>query len=242
MTPDEIGKILADEADRAFPRGASEAIQQAEVMARLAEETILKDLRPVHPLAPAWVFTLVFVAVFSAFAAAGASVLGLHGLAALSAAQLGLILTALLGAGSLASAACVREMSPAAGRRLDAIALACACAGFPILFALIFHHYSSRDLVKEGVPCLVAGLCVAIPTAVPIAWILRRGFVLRWSSAGLAAGVLSGLAGLGMLELHCDNLKAIHVIIWHVAVVLLSGLLGFGFGCIADFFRARSAR
>lgn len=229
MTPDEIGKILAEKANRAFPRGASDAIIQR------AESAILKDLRPVRPLSPNWVLTIILVAVFSACAAVSASILGLHGLSVLSAGQRGLIISALLGAAWLAAAACAREMSPAAGRRLDTISLAFALAGFPILFASVFQNYTSRDFVKEGVPCLVAGMCVAIPTGLVIGWILRRGFVLRWTIAGLAGGVLSGLAGLGMLELHCANLKAIHVIVWHVAVVLVSGLLGFGSGWIAEF-------
>lgn len=230
MTPDEIDRILAEEATRAVPRGTGEAVIQR------AEGAILQDLHPVRPLAPAGVLTTALVAVFMVFAILSAWLLGVNGLPVLSAVQRALILPALVGAAWLAAAACVHEMIPAAGRSLGAIALALASAGFPLLFALIFQNYSSRDLVKEGVPCLVAGLCVAVPTAVPIAWILRRGFVLRWSSAGLPAGVLSGLAGLAMLELHCANLKAIHVIIWHVAVVLCSGLLGFGAGWIADAF------
>lgn len=237
MTPDEIDRILAEAAKRASPDdGAPDA------MVRRAEDAILADLRPVRPLASAWVFTMVLVAIFLAFAAVSGLVLGLHGLAALDAAQIALILPALLCTAWLAAAACVREMSPAAGPRLNVIALALAAAGFPILFALVFHGYSSRDLVKEGVPCLVTGLCVAIPTGLTIALIFRRGFVLAWSAAGLAAGVLSGLAGLGTLELHCANLKAIHVIIWHVGVVLVSGLFGFGSGRIVDSYRANSAR
>jgi hypothetical protein len=54
--------------------------------------------------------------------------------------------------------------------------------------------------------------------------------------AGLAVGVLSGLTGLGMLELDCPNPKAIHVLTWHVAVLVSSGLLGYTCGWIADYF------
>lgn len=52
--------------------------------------------------------------------------------------------------------------------------------------------------------------------------------------AGTAAGALAGLTGLAMLELHCQNLKAIHVIVWHVAVVVTSGALGWAIGRIVD--------
>jgi hypothetical protein len=62
---------------------------------------------------------------------------------------------------------------------------------------------------------------------------------MDWSRSGLGAGVLAGLTGLFMLELHCPNLKAIHVMVWHVAVVVVSGMAGFAIGMIADHFRGR---
>jgi hypothetical protein len=46
---------------------------------------------------------------------------------------------------------------------------------------------------------------------------------------------------LAMLELHCPNLKAIHVMVWHLAVVIISTALGFTVGRVADFFRRRGA-
>jgi hypothetical protein len=220
MTPEEIDKILAHAADRDLPRGP-----EPDAIGRV-EAVILRDLRPVRPLAPAWVVTLGFVALFVAAAVAGASVLGMYGLRALSELQRGLIFPALLAAVWLAAVACARAMSPAGGSRLGGLALSLAVAGFPILFAFVFEDYGMRNMVKEGVPCLIAGMVIAIPAGLAAAWILRRGFVLDWRAAGIAAGTLSGLAGLGMLELHCANLKAIHVIVWHVAVVLLSGMLG----------------
>jgi hypothetical protein len=76
-------------------------------------------------------------------------------------------------------------------------------------------------------------------TIAAVVWILRRGFVLDWSKAGIVAGTLAGLTGLGMLELHCPNLKAIHVMVWHVAVVIVSGAAGFAIGWTADYFRRR---
>ena len=57
----------------------------------------------------------------------------------------------------------------------------------------------------------------------------------------LRPATLSGLTGLGMLELHCPNLKAIHVMVWHVAVVVVSAGLGFAMGWIADTWRRRGA-
>ncbi len=227
MTPDEIDSMLRQAADRALK-------DSEESTTARAEAAILKDLPPVRVLAPAWVFTLGLLALSAAFAVASAVALGMLGLRALSPPQQALIFSALLATAWLAAVACAREMSPAAGTRRGARALSLAALLFPALFALAFHDYSTRNFVREGIPCLIAGLCVAVPTGLAIALVLRRGFVLDWSAAGVAAGALSGLAGLGMLELHCPNLKAIHVIVWHVAVVISSGALGFGAGRIAD--------
>lgn len=236
MKPDDIDRILAQAADRAFPPDAGRGVIER------VEGALLKDLRPVKPLAPWWAFTLAFLAVFAALAAASGTALGLHGIRVLTAEQTALIFPALLVAAWLAALACVREMRPAGGTRLGAVALLLACGGFPLVFSLIFGDYGLPGFVSEGVPCLVAGLCVSIPTGMVMALILRRGFVMDWSKAGVAAGTLAGLTGLGMLELHCRNLKAIHVIFWHVAVVAASGMLGFAIGWIADEYRRRKAR
>lgn len=235
MKPDEIDKILAQASDRALPPGAGR------IATEHVESTILNDLHPVRPLAPPWVFTVVFASLFAAISVGVASVLGLHGIRALSPGQRSLIFPTLLAAAWFAAVGCAREMRPAAGSRLGAPTLILSTAVFSGLFALIFHGYNTRNFVPEGIPCLVIGLGVSIPAGLVILYILRRGYVMDWTTAGLAAGVLSGLTGLGMLELDCANLKAIHVMTWHVAVLVSSGLLGYTGGWVADYFgRVRS--
>jgi hypothetical protein len=232
MRKDEIDRIL-DQAVRDLPSGDDRAaighVQRA----------ILKDLKPARPLPALWVFTLAFVSLFVAFAVASASTLGLHGIRVLSMGQRWSIFSLLLFTGWLAAVSSARAMRPASGMPLGWLALVSAGGAFPVLFALVFRGYGTLNFVHEGVPCLVAGLCVAIPTGLATVWILRRGFVMDWSRSGLGAGVLAGLTGLFMLELHCPNLKAIHVMVWHVAVVVVSGMAGFAIGMIADHFRGR---
>jgi hypothetical protein len=224
MKPDEIDHILAQAAQGAVPPGADRAAIER------AQSAVLHDLRHVHPLAPVWVFTLGLIALFGFLGTVAATGLGLHGLHVLSPVQRAQIFLALLVAAWLAAIGCARAMRPASGLRLGPLALIAATAGFPVLFSVTFRGYGTGNFVHEGIPCLVAGMCVAIPTGLVVALILRRGFVMDWSSAGIAAGALSGLTGLAMLELHCPNLKAIHVMVWHVAVVLLSGALGWAIG------------
>ncbi len=235
MKPEEIDQILAQAAQNAMPP------DQGSAAVKRAQSMVLTDLQPVRPLAPLWIFTLALVAVFAVVGLASASVLGLHGLHALSPAQRAFIFTTLFATAWLAALGGAREMRPAAGSRLGARALILASAAFPLLFSLIFNGYGTLNFVAEGIPCLVAGMEVAIPTGVVIAFILRRGFVMNWAATGLAAGALAGLTGLAMLELHCPNLKAIHVMVWHVAVVVLSGILGWAIGSLADRLRLQQS-
>jgi hypothetical protein len=231
VKPDEIDRILAQAADPALPPGAGRDAKKR------VERAILNDLHPVRPLAPAWVFAVVLAALFAAISVGVASVLGLHGIRALSPVQRSLIFPTLLVAAWLAAVGCASEMRPAAGSRLGALTLIFSAAVFTGLFSLIFHGYGTQHFVAEGVPCLVMGLGVSIPVGLVILYILRRGYVMDWTMAGLAAGALSGLTGLGMLELACPNLQAIHVLTWHVAVLVSSGILGYAGGWVADYFR-----
>jgi hypothetical protein len=228
MTPDEIDKILAKAANQPLSPSADRAAMEQ------IERGILGELSRVRPLASERVFMLGFVALFAAAAVTSASALGLHGIHALSGAQDTVIFPLLLVAVTLAAWGCAREMAPGGGTRLGAWALAFALVALPAAFFVIFPDRRMGNFVTEGIPCLVAGLAVAIPTGVVTAWILRRGYVLDWSAAGIAAGALSGLAGLGMLELHCPNLKVFHVVAWHGAVVLVGGILGFILGKIGQ--------
>ena len=198
------------------------------------ESVILADLQPVRPLASFFICFVRFAAIFALLAMVSGSVLGLHGLHALGSTQAAVIFAAFMIAAGLAAMACARAMRPATGLPLGSTSLLFAATSFPLLFALLFRGYATVDFFPEGIPCLRAGMLVATPAGLFVAWLLRRGFVLQWKAAGLAAGTLAGLTGLGMLELHCANLKAIHVIVWHVAVVLVSALLGALLGWFAD--------
>jgi hypothetical protein len=233
MKPEDIDSILSQPTVHQASQEASDS------MVARARQALLADLRPAPPMAPAWVFTLTLTAIFSAMAVTAASVLGLHGWHAQSTLQTTVLLFALLAAALGAAASSAREMRPAAGPHRGGLALLFALALFAAIFGLMLSGYSLASFVPEGLPCLRAGMAVSIPTGVLIAWVLRRGFVLSWANAGLAAGTLSGLAGLGMLELHCPNLKAVHNLTWHLAVVALSAALGLLAGFVADRRRFR---
>ena len=94
------------------------------------------------------------------------------------------------------------------------------------VFALLFRNYRSDHFISAGIACLLAGLLVAIPVAF-LSWLLlRRGFAVNPIAAGLVGGALAGVSGVTMLELHCANFQALHVLVWHTAVVPVSAAAG----------------
>jgi hypothetical protein len=109
------------------------------------------------------------------------------------------------------------------------------------VFALLFNDYRTENFVSAGLTCLGTGVLHAIPVALIAWWVLRRGCALDSVSAGLAVGALAGLAGLAglaVLELHCANFEALHVLLWHTLVVPVSA----GFGALIGWALRHKAR
>jgi hypothetical protein len=121
----------------------------------------------------------------------------------------------------------VSELIPGSRRRFSAGALlAMASVALLGMFALLFHNYRTEHFISAGIACLLTGLLVSIPAA-SLSWLLlRRGFAVNSVSAGLVGGALAGLSGVTMLELHCVNFQALHVLVWHTAVVPVSAAAG----------------
>jgi hypothetical protein len=190
-----------------------------------AKDRILPSLQPVRPMPPALALIAGFLVVFGAIAFAGASVVGMHGWLVLSMTERTAIFAVLIAAACFTAVACTREMRPAGGRRMSGLVFVVAIAGLLATFALLFHDYGMQKFVGQGIPCLSAGLAFALAAALLGLLLLRRGFVLDRAAAGIALGTLAGLAGIAGLELHCPNLKASHVMFWHMGVLVTSALI-----------------
>jgi len=191
------------------------------------EQSMRETLAPVRPLPPSWMLTAGLVALCGIIAAIGAGLLGFKGIARLSFEQIGLIFPVLALFTILASSLTVAQMIPGSRRIANPRALLGASA-LAILasFTLLFRNYDMSRFVSEGVACLTVGLLVAIPAALAIWLVLRRGYAVDATSAGLAAGTLAGLAGVITLELHCPIFRAMHVMVWHTAVTPVSAAGG----------------
>jgi len=196
------------------------------------------SLRPVRPVPPVWVLASGLILICAAVAVGGAALLGFHGIQNLSVLERALIFPALAILVFLAATTFAGQMIPGSRRRVAPGALP-GVGSFALVavFAALFHDYRTVDFVHQGIVCLVAGLILAIPAGLASWLLLRRGFAVNTVAAGLVAGTLAGVAGVTMLELHCQNFEALHVMLWHTAVIPVSGVVG---ASLAWFFRFRA--
>jgi len=185
------------------------------------------SLRPVRPLPPAWIFTTGLFLVSASVALAGAARAGFDGLEKMTPWERGLIFPTLAIYMTIAANALVKAIIPGSRRRISTdLLLGLGTVALIAVFAFSFRDYHVEHFVSTGIPCLLTGLFHAIPAAL-VSWLLlRRGFAVRPVSAGWIAGLLAGIAGVGVLELHCVNFEAAHVLVWHTAVIPVSGALG----------------
>lgn len=227
---DEILNRSADEPHNVKP----------EVLIRISD-SVKASLRPVRTLPSRRVLTGAVMLACAAVSIMGAARSGFFGFAKMDSLERWLVFCLLGILAWAASDSYVRAMVPGSRRHLSGAALVgWTCVALLGVFALLFRDYATHNFFSAGITCLVVGLVHAVPAAL-LSWLLlRRGFAVDAVTAGLAAGVLGGIAGLGMLELHCPNFQAAHVLVWHTAVLPASGALGAGIGWLLSLRRARN--
>ena len=213
--------------DEALERAAQVSHRVDPALLAAVGDSIKSSMQPVRPLPPAWMLSGGLILISASIAIAGAARAGFHGFEKLDSLQRALIFSAL---GILVWAAAqefVDQMIPGSRHRMAPRALLQASTVSLLgVFALLFRDYRTTHFLSAGMVCLVTGLLHAVPAGLVSWWLLRRGFAVNAIAAGLVGGTLGGLAGVTMLELHCDNFQAFHIILWHTAVVPLSGAVG----------------
>ena len=213
--------------DEALEKAAQTPHEVDPALLTAVADSIKSSMRPVRPLPPAWMLSGGVILISAAIAIAGAARAGFYGVEKLDLFQRALIFSALAIFICAAAQEFISQMIPGSRHRLAPRALMLTITVALLgVFALLFRDYRATNFLSAGIVCLLTGLLHAIPTGLVSWWLLRRGFAVNSIAAGLAGGTLGGLAGVTMLELHCDNFQAFHVILWHTAVVPLSAVVG----------------
>jgi len=232
--------VKDEEIDKVLKEAAQSAQYLDQSVLERIDDSIKTSMRPIRPLPPLRLIAAGLVLICVAVSLAGAAHAGFFGIAKMNLLERSLIFPALGLLACLAAVSFVGQMIPASRLRLSPSALlVLSSAALLAVFAVLFRDYHTDHFVPAGIACLLAGLLQAIPAGL-LSWLmLRRGFAVNPVSAGLVAGTLAGLAGVGMLELHCPNFQAAHILVWHTAVVPVSAALGAALGWALSF-RVRS--
>lgn len=236
-----------EEIDDVLNKAARAPLQVKPELLERISASVQASLRPVRPLPPAWILTAGLILIGAVISVAGAARVGFAGFEKMDLVKRLLVFPVLIGLASFMANRFVREMIPGSRRRVSAGTLLwLGCAVLLALFALLFHDYQVTHFVSIGVACLITGFLNAMPAGLLCWLLLRRGFAVNPVSAGLIAGALGGLAGLGVLELQCPNFEVAHLLVWHTGVVPLSSGAGALVGWLVRLFtravRARSAK
>jgi hypothetical protein len=216
-----------EQIDKALEKASEVAPQVDPALLKRIADSLNSSLLPVRPLPPTWVLTIGLALICAIVALTGAARAGFYGIEKLSLwerlgvfSTLGILVW-------MAGAEFVSQLIPASRQRFTAgTFLIVSSAVLLAVFALVFRDYHTDRFIAAGVACLLTGLLLAIPAAL-LSWVLlRRGFAVNPVAAGLVGGALAGLCGVTMLELHCANFQALHVLVWHTAVVPVSAAAG----------------
>ncbi len=230
MRDEDIDNILKQSAD------AAPEVDPA-VLDRVSG-SIRSSLDPVRPLPRTWILAGGLHLICAAVAVAGGMLLGPHGVQKMSGLEIWLIFPVLEILVWIGAVLCVAEVIPGSRRPVAPWLLAVSgCIVLAGVFGLLFRDYRTERFVPQGVTCLIAGLGFALPASLAVWWFLRRGFAVDSVAAGFAKGLLGGLAGVTMLELHCPNFEAPHVMVWHIAVLPVSAAIGVLAGWTARAYR-----
>jgi Negative regulator of sigma F len=219
--------VKDEEVDEVLEKASRVAHEVEPALLKRVAHSIHSSLRPVRPLPPTWVLTGGLVLICAAVALAAAARTGFHGIEKLGLLERVLIFSTLAILAWVAGEEFVDELIPGSRHRVrPGVLLTIVSVALLGVFALLFRNYRTEHFISAGIACLLTGLLLAIPAAF-LSWLLlRRGFAVNSVSAGLVGGALAGLCGVTMLELHCVNFEALHVLVWHTAVVPVSAAAG----------------
>jgi hypothetical protein len=209
--------------DQILSRSAHDARSMDGDLIRRIAETMGPTLQRVRPLPSDGVLAGGLVVASALIAFLGAWATGFTGVLRLDA-MTRVLVFAMLGLLIWTTAiALVHARIPASAPQWSPVTRCVLTVAAPLLlFAVLFRDYHTHRFFAAGFACLGVGLLYALPMTIIAGLWLRRGWSVNAVAAAGTAGLLGGVTGLLMLELHCPNMEASHVLVWHVLVIPVS--------------------
>jgi hypothetical protein len=204
-----------------------------------ATAALVTDLKPVKPLVSEGALLLMLMLVLMVVAAVGGEEWGTAGFHALTWLQSIAVFIALGCSAVVLAFSAGRQIVPGSRLLLPPRMLLPAVLGVTTgMFAILFHPHHESTFVTNGLMCLRIGLECAIPAALLLWLLLRRGAILDAPLTGATVGALAGLGGVVVLEILCPNLSSYHILAWHIGAAFASTMGGLIIGYITERLRS----
>lgn len=204
------------------------------------EQGIVQALRvslpPVKTLPPLWISIAKLIGLFVIMSAGFIAVMGTAGIARASLTQvlgIGVLLTTGL---CVFSTMLAKQMRPGSYQPLPwQMVLAGLCVALLASIGALSPWDIGPLFVAQGLPCLLAGLCMAVPAAGFLWLVVREGAPLSTIATGATLGATAGLLGMTALQVKCPHQDAPHLLVWHGSALLAASGAGLLHGWLAQY-------
>ena len=201
------------------------------------------SLPPVKPLPPPRISIAKLIVLFVTVSASFIAVMGTAGIARASLTQLvgiGVLLTAGM---YVFSAMLAKQMRPGSYQPIP-WQMVLAAIGLALLTSMgvLFPWDIGPRFLAQGLPCLLAGVSMAVPAAALLWLVLRQGAPLAIIATGGTLGSTAGLLAVTALQVKCPHQEAPHLLLWHGSVLLAASGAGVLLGWLAQRASANRSR
>lgn len=185
------------------------------------------SLAPVKPIPSPGVFAVRIAAMLVLLTCVLVALMGGAGIRAMSRVQLAGV-GALLASGTmLFSVTLGKQTTPGSTRRVPTgmamlVFAVAALGGITLLFP--WRAEDSSPFLSWQ--CALRELAIAAPAAVLFWILLRRAVVLSPAAMGAGLGAVAGLLAVSALQFTCPHQEALHLLLWHWSVLLVTAAAG----------------
>jgi hypothetical protein len=202
------------------------------------ERRLKSSLRPVKAMGSTRAIAARLFLLFLLLAIPVARSMDMVGWQLMNRGQLTGVTIVLIAGAALLSFSLAWQMTPGSLQRIPATgAIVILAASFLLVVSLLFPWHTPEGFFRLGWRCLKMGIMMTVPAAALFGFLVWRGAPLGPGALGASLGAVAGLLSITILQFNCDTQEAIHLLVWHGAVLVLSTCVGFLIGRAVDVLR-----